>query len=203
MLIVVEGVSAAGKTTWASRHASAVINEATGPAPNTTDTSAVGMYWSDKHSERWQSGLELEHMHAVVCFDTDPLKMHYPWCLWQTGQSTREVWMSSVEASRVRVAEKQLGFADRVILLEPPEDIVREQKIHDATRRRSSFEAHLRLRKPLRHWYELLEDLSPGTVVFNGHQTHELIPAQLRANRYSLQLFDSLIKAADHLPSND
>src|SRR5262245_38121296 len=36
MLIVVEGVSAVGKSTWASRYAPAVVGEITGPAQGST-----------------------------------------------------------------------------------------------------------------------------------------------------------------------
>lgn len=196
MIIAIEGISAAGKTTWASRYAPAIVDEITG-CPPTNDIVAVAEYWSDRHGERWQRGLELERSHKVVCFDTDPLKVHYSWCLWQIGEGTRDGWIASCEATRERIEQKQLGFADRIFFLEPTETVVRRQRASDRTRSRRNFEIHVRLYEPLRCWYVLLESLSSGTVVFNAHQTQDPVSTHSRADRYDLQLFDALIDAAD------
>jgi len=51
MLIVIEGISAAGKTTRASHYAPAVVPELACPAPS-GDDAAVGEYWSDCCAER-------------------------------------------------------------------------------------------------------------------------------------------------------
>ena len=136
-------------------------------------------------------------MHEVVCFDADPLKIHYSWCLWQIGKGPRDQWTANVEAARERIAQKQLGFADRILFLEPAEQVVRRQKEKDRIRRRGNFETHLRLREPLRRWYALLESLAPGRVVFNAHQTQEAPPGPLRTDRYDLALYDALVEAAD------
>ena len=198
MIVVVEGVSAAGKTAWASRFAPAVIDEITGQPLDSNDVAAAARYWADRHCERWQIGLELECNHEAVCFDTDPLKIHYSWCLWQIGINSREAWLANALATRERIAQKQLGFADLIVLLEPAEDVVRQQKLNDTTRRRGNFEMHLRLAAPLRRWYTLLENLSPNRVFFNAQQVQELPTMKMRADRYSLELFDSLINAANH-----
>jgi hypothetical protein len=199
MMIVIEGISSAGKTTRASRYMPAVVDEVTGLTPP-GEVAAAGQYWSDRNSERWQRGLELERTYAIVCFDTDPLKIHYMWCLWQTGKGLRDVWLANVEATRERISKKHLGFADRIALLEPSKDVIRLQKDDDRTRRRSNFETHVRLYEPLRRWYVLLESLAPGRVVFNAHQTEDPMPMNLRKDRYSLQLFDALIESADRPP---
>lgn len=196
MIIVIEGISSAGKTTRASRYAPAVVDEVTEVAP-AGDFVAEVEYWADRNCERWRLGLELERTHEVVCFDTDPLKIHYAWCLWQIGKGQRDVWMANVEESRERMVKKQLGFADRIAFLEPSEDVVRQQKENDRTRRRSNFETHLQLYDPLRRWYVLLESLAPGRVVFNADQTKDSVPPHVRIDRYSLALFDALIGAAD------
>ncbi len=197
MIVVVEGISAAGKTTFASRYAPAVVEELRACSPRTDDVAALGQYWSGLHSERWLHGLEIERIHDVVYFDTDPLKVHYAWCLWQVGENRRDEWIATVQATRDRIAQGQLGFADRVVFLEPSEEQVRQQKANDHTRRRSNFDGHLRLREPLRRWYELLEKMAPGRIVFNAHQRPLSIPTRLRTDRYDLQLFDKLIDAAD------
>ncbi|MCV2216604.1 hypothetical protein [Thauera sp. Sel9] len=196
MIIVIEGVSAAGKTTWASRYAPAVVDEIT-TTPPTEDDASVAQYWSDEDSERWRRGLELERIHDIVCFDTDPLKIHYAWCLWQIGSGSRETWMANVQTTRKRISEKQLGFADQIVFLDPPEQTIRLQRTNDKTRLRRSFETHIRLYEPLRRWYLQLETLSPGSVLFNAHQAQDWTPARLRADRYDLGLFDALIDATD------
>lgn len=202
MLIVVEGISAVGKTTWASRYGPMVVDEISGNPPEDSSVTAAGQYWSERHSERWQLGLALEQGHKIVCFDTDPLKIHYSWCLWQIGEGSREAWMATVESSRELIVQKRLGFADRVLFLERSEEEVRLQRANDITRRRGNFETNVRLCKPLRHWYQMLETLSPGSVVFNAHQATDPTPTHLRADRYNLQLFDALINAADRHPVN-
>lgn len=92
---------------------------------------------------------------------------------------------------------KQLGFADQIAFLDPPEDSVRLQKANDKARRRSNFETHVRLYAPLRRWYVMLENLSLGRIVLNAHQVKDWTPTHLRTDRYNLQLFDALIDAAD------
>ena len=197
MIIVAEGVSAAGKTRWAAQYAPAIVEENTASPAATSDIAAVGRFWSDRHSERWLRGLELERMHGAVCFDTDPLKIHYGWCLWQIGKGTREEWLANVVSTRAHIAQKQLGFADRIAFLEPPEYVVRAQKANDGTRRRSNFETHLQLYAPLRRWYLLQESLAPGRVLFNADQRQEPAPLSLKTDRYCLALFDALIETAD------
>lgn len=199
MIVVVEGISAAGKTTFASRYAPAVVDELKACLPRTDNIAALGQYWSDLHSKRWLHGLEMERTHDVVYFDTDPLKVHYAWCLWQIGENRRDEWIATVQATREHIKRRQLGFADRIVFIEPSDEQVRQQKANDYTRRRRNFDSHLRLREPLRRWYELLETLAPGRVVFNAHQRPQSMPDRLRVNRYDLQLFDELIDAADGL----
>jgi thymidylate kinase len=198
MLIVVEGVSAAGKTTWVSQYAPAVVGETTAPEPaQGSSAGEIGQYWSDRHAERWQRGLELEIAHATACFDCDPLKIHFAWTQSQVGRNTREEWIATVQATRRHLVNRRIGFADRVVFLDPAVEVIRRQKENDATRRRGNFELHISLYEPLRRWYATLEALAPGRVVFNGHQVRERPAATSRPDRYSVELFDAFIAAVD------
>src|SRR5690349_3550541 len=132
MLIAIEGVSAAGKTTWASRYTPAVVEELTGPAP-VTGVEQVGEYWSGRHAERWRRGLALEAEYTLACFDTDPLEIYYAWCLWQIGKGERDQWIATVRATRQRLLNREIGFVDRVVFLEPAEAVVRRQKESDVS----------------------------------------------------------------------
>ena len=194
MLIVIEGISAAGKTTRAAQYAPAVVPELVCPAPS-GDDAAVGEYWSDRHAERWQAGLALEQTHGTACFDTDPLKIHYAWCLWQTGHGTRATWLATVQATRARLLRREIGFADVIVLLEPDERQVREQQRQDTRRRRGNFAVNVQLQAPLRHWYSLLESLAPRRVVFEGHLRPHVPGGELREDRYSVDLLDALVEA--------
>lgn len=199
MLIAIEGVSAAGKTTWASRYKPAVVEELTGTAPE-TDIEQIAEFWSKRDSERWQRGVTLEAEHSIACFDTDPLKIHYAWCLWQNGQGNRDQWTTRVRATRRRIVQRQIGFVDQIIFLDPTKAVVREQKKNDLSRHRRNFENHIQLQEPLRRWYQLLEQLAPGRVIFNAHELKCLPVVETRPDRYSIELFDAFINAADQRP---
>lgn len=199
MLIAIEGVSAAGKTTRASRYAPAVLGEITGTPPP-GDLEQIGEYWTDQHARRWRQGLELETEHSVVCFDTDPLKLHYAWCLWQIGKGHRDEWLATIRATRQRLLKQEIGFVDAVLFLDPEPATLRRQKETDSSRQRRNFELHLQLLEPLRRWYTLLETLAPGRVLFNAHQSADIPLATPRPDRYSVDLFDELLNAADQPP---
>ena len=97
---------------------------------------------------------------------------------------------------RARLLRREIGFADVVVLLEPDEQQVREQQRQDTRRRRGNFAVNVQLQAPLRHWYALLESLAPGRVVFEGHLRPHVPGGELREDRYSVDLLDALVEAA-------
>jgi hypothetical protein len=99
MIIAVEGISAAGKTTWASRFAPAVVDEICA-IPPAADAETIGQFWAGKHVERWQRGLQFEQKFGTICIDTDPQKIHYEWCLWQIGLGSHDIWRATVNSAR-------------------------------------------------------------------------------------------------------
>lgn len=48
---------------------------------------------------------------CAVC-DTDPLKLHYSWCLYQIDALPKRQWELQLQATRIALLEKRLGFAD-------------------------------------------------------------------------------------------
>jgi hypothetical protein len=62
-------------------------------------------------------GMELEPKHKVVCFDTDPLKTHFSWRLWQDGKRPAQRWEGdnppSVTAGPESIDMPQRGFTFR------------------------------------------------------------------------------------------
>ena len=133
---------------------------------------------------------------AAYC-DTDPLKLHYPWCLWQLGHASAEAWTAAAAATRVAIQAGRMGFADTIVFLEPDPTVVRRQKENDPTRRRGHFERHLQLGRALRAWYEIIGSLSPNRIFWHGENLKEVSPVPPRADRFSLELFDEIVATAD------
>jgi hypothetical protein len=115
MLIVVEGVSAAGKTTWCRQHAGASIVPEIAPrddAPNPLrQPVAAARFWVSQHERRWTAARAMEQSSGLAVCDTDPLKLHYPWSLWQAGAASQDYWHAARDATRAAIANEALGFA--------------------------------------------------------------------------------------------
>src|SRR5580698_3528606 len=115
MLIVVEGVSAAGKTTWCRQHAGASTVPEIAPrddAPNPLrQPVAAARFWISQHERRWTAARAMEQSSGLAVCDTDPLKLHYPWSLWQVGAASQDYWHAARDATRAAIANEALGFA--------------------------------------------------------------------------------------------
>ncbi|WP_308165088.1 hypothetical protein [Nocardia noduli] len=159
---------------------------------------AQASYWAQVNVRRWTQALGSEESTGVAVCDSDPLKLHYSWCLAAVGAAPLVRFENELTAVREMFAQRRLGFADVVLLSVPdPEQLVR-QRDGDRTRRRGHFELHARLAEPLTQWYAGLERLDPGRVL-DGFP-RELDIATLpkpRADRHDVGLLDSLI---DELP---
>ncbi|MDF2895322.1 MAG: hypothetical protein K0Q46_2108, partial [Rhodococcus erythropolis] len=89
MIVAVEGPSAAGKTTWCRTQlggqtaAEGFVAEyqPTGREPDGTDLDVQASYWATVNSKRWSQAEELESRTGIALCDSDPLKLHYSWCL--------------------------------------------------------------------------------------------------------------------------
>jgi hypothetical protein len=104
MLIVVEGISASGKTTWCRKHAADFIVPETGSRDDAPDATlypaAAARFWVERGACRWQAARALERSRGIAVCDTDPLKLHYIWSLWQIGAATERVWQAEHAATR-------------------------------------------------------------------------------------------------------
>ncbi len=195
MIAVVEGVSAAGKTAWCRQQCRTAVPELPRMSPPAEEVAAAH-FWTEAHARRWAEAVRLELENRRGICDTDPFKLHYSWCLWRIGCGTRGYWAASVEAFRAMVRSERIGFADVIVLLEPPAEQIRRQKDADMTRRRGAFELHLRLAPALREWYALLESLTPGRLRWHGEALSGVDEVPVRDDRYSLELFEALVSEA-------
>lgn len=199
MIVAVEGPSTAGKTTWCGQQPWPVVAEyvPTGKEPDGSDEDRRAAYWVGVNSGRWQRALELEAEHGVVLCDSDPLKLHYAWCLARIGAAPWSRFEHELRDSREAIAAGSLGFADVALVPIPSIRVLRTRKAADATRQRRSFELHAQLRGPLREWYSAVERAEPGRVVWSWSATGVPVEQPERAHRYDATLLDSII---DQLP---
>jgi hypothetical protein len=204
MIVVVEGPSAAGKTTWitAHRQGAALVGEArTGPAPDRgSDPAAAAAHWARVDAARWSAACQAENQGTIVICDTDPFKLHYAWCLWQTGNATAGQWRAEMNACRRLFAAQRLGIADLILVSIPEPAVLAARRAADATRRRRNFGLHAQLAGPLRDWYRAVGALDPNRVRWElpAAGVPGLATLQPRDPRTGTAVFDALM---DQLPA--
>jgi hypothetical protein len=195
MIIVLEGPTAAGKTTWGVRHAGAVLVPETGAGREPPDgVQAAARFWAEGGAQRWKHASEIESRAGVAVCDTDPLKLHYSWSLCRIGVGNANDFRQQAAAYREMIATSQLGFADRYFVEIPDLKTLETRRTIDLSRRRRNFELHARLGTPLREWYTAIEELRPGSVTWRFPQGGiEGLTAVARP-RHELEAFDALVE---------
>lgn len=195
MIIVIEGISAAGKTTWCAAQAGGLVVPETGRVTDAPGADArpdaVAAFWAARNVRRWQAALALEQRAGMAVCDTDPLKLHYTWGLWQIGKVGEDHWRAAVAATRQTLESGDIGFADAYFVQAIDPALARARASGDATRTRRNFALHLQLQPSLMAWYRCLEQVLPGRVSFAW-------PAQMpeinRAERHpGIAAFDALV----------
>jgi hypothetical protein len=174
MIIVVEGPSAVGKTSLLRTFpASQVVGEEwealgipRGSGPEKPQSKDVQDFWVELHTMRWQKLLETKSSLGHAYADTDPVKLYYNFALVKRGYMEREVFERGFAQTEHAFLQSLLGFADHVIVLSAPPDILLQRKINDSSRHRSQFALHSHLGPLIEEYYTLLERLRPGTVHF-------------------------------------
>ena len=195
MIVAVEGPSAAGKTTWCRRHAVDFVAEyvPTGTEPDGTDLAAQAAYWVAINSQRWEDAQLLEQQTGLAVCDSDPLKLHYSWCLSRIGAAPPERFEQELAQIRRAFAAGALGLVDLVLVSIPSLGTLQRQRNADPTRRRRHFDLHSRLGEHLRTWYAGVDALDPGRVIWT--LPPEGLPADIpkpRDQRSDITLLDVL-----------
>lgn len=214
MIIVVEGLSAVGKTTLLRRMSAAQVVAEAGAAPDpgegnrapaSTDRE-TRRFWVDRQTHRWHQLLDIERRYGRAYADTDPIKLHYAFGLAMIGARARDAFDGECEATREAMGAERLGFADHVVLLSASPEVLAARKAADATRSRRNFGLHARLGLSLDAYYATLERLRPGLVhrVELGEDTqaedaHAVIQRldTTRQGRYDVELLCRFKSALD------
>lgn len=200
MIIVVEGVSGAGKTTWCGAHHSRqTVSELppTSDVETGLDEQSRQQFWLARNQERWRRATDLEARTGLAVCDTDPFKLHYTWGLWRIGRASASSWEIAAVAARTAFHQGALGLADLVLVSDVDESDLRLRRTSDSEisgRRRRKFDLHVLLRDPLREWYEAVERVSPGRVRWTLPSDGDFSPAPSpRSPRSGDALFDALV----------
>lgn len=198
MIVVVEGPSGAGKTTWCRTHGGhrALLEELPDHATVPPEPEAQARFWVERNTSRWKQVLEHERRDGLVVVDTDPFKLHYVWTLWRSGQASGREWELQREASRQAFSAGEYALADLYLVSDIDEASLRARRDADATRTRRGFERHVKLRDSLQRWYRAIDELDPGRVRFglpDSGLTPDLLAIGPRGVRGGAAVFDRLL----------
>jgi hypothetical protein len=204
VIIVVEGPSGAGKTTWCRTHAgaNALLEALPDHATVPTEPHAAARYWVERNVARWREVREREARDGLVVVDTDPFKLHYVWTLFQTGQASALQWTMQRDVARDAFASGRQALADLFLVSDIDDATLRARRDADPTRTRRNFERHVRLRDALLRWYRAIDRLESGRVVFGLPETGlapDLLAKGKRATPSGLELFDRLMSELNAL----
>jgi hypothetical protein len=199
VIIVVEGPSGAGKTTWCRTHAGAKALLETLPdhATVATEPHAAATFWVERNVARWQEVLARESRDGLVVVDTDPFKLHFVWTLYRIGQVSEIEWTTQRDVTREAFGAGRYALADLFLVSDVDVATLRARRESDPSRARSNFERHVLLRDSLLRWYSAIDRLEAGRVVFGlpaAGLTPDLLAKGKRARRSGPELFDELMK---------
>ncbi|MEL6530314.1 MAG: hypothetical protein AAFQ27_10150 [Pseudomonadota bacterium] len=204
MIIVVEGISAAGKTTYARQFGDGrwvpeiPVKDDRPAADASLDDHAH--FWAEHNVRKFQMALELEREHGIAICDTDPMKIHYSWCMERADFHWPDKFDTAVPVVRKAIQEHRLGFADLYLVKRIAPDIARAQKDGDGSRRRGNFEQHLALQPHLIEWFTAMSSVLPGRVRWEFPVRDDLL-TELKSKtpgenprRFDVSVFDALIE---------
>jgi len=199
VIIVVEGPSGAGKTTWCRTHggANALLEQLPNHATVPTEPQAAARFWVERNVARWEEVLAREARDGLVVVDTDPFKLHFVWTLFRTGQVSEVEWTMQRDAARDAFATGRYALADLFLVSNVDDATLRTRRESDPSRTRRNFERHVLLRDSLLRWYSAIDRLEPGGRVVFGLPaagiTPDLLAKGKRARRSGPELFDRLM----------
>jgi len=185
VIIVVEGPSGAGKTTWCRTHggANALLEQLPDHATVPTEPQAAARFWVERNVARWEEVLAREARDGLVVVDTDPFKLHFVWTLFRTGQVSEVEWTMQRDAARDAFATGRYALADLFLVSNVDDATLRTRRESDPSRTRRNFERHVLLRDSLLRWYSAIDRLEPGGRVVFGLPAASSQKASARGDR--------------------
>ena len=204
MIVVLEGISAAGKTTYArqfgeDRFVPEIPVRGALPDKN-ADLDDHAQFWAEHNVRKFQMALEIEREHGFAICDTDPMKIHYSWCMERAGFHWPDKFAHAQRFVREAIAEGRLGFSDLYLVKRIEPAVARAQKEGDPTRRRGNFDQHLALQPHLMDWFSAMSEVLPGRVRWAFPEKDALVaevkkkaPEEI-PRRFDVSVFDALLE---------
>jgi hypothetical protein len=201
VIIVVEGPSGAGKTTWCRTHGGrhALLESLPDGSIVPEDEEAAARFWVERNAARWAEVQERERRDGLVVVDTDPFKLHFTWSLYQIGYTTRG-WELMRDVAREAFVTGRYGLADLMYVSDVDEATLRARRDGDPTRTRRNFERHVKLRDSTLRWYRMIDAIEPGRVIFGLPDTGidpKLLALGPREIRIGAVIFDRLLASLE------
>jgi hypothetical protein len=203
MIVVMEGPSAAGKTTWCRTHCPELLAENASEnldAPDLCDDSLkVARFWAEFNAKQWQAASQIEKEKGIAVCDGDPLHLYFSWSLWKAGALARDLFDAELPLYRRAVEERRMGFTDRILWREAPLEELRRRAKSDSTRRRRRHELYLSLIPWMRTWFAAREKVLPGVVRewSERFRLENVRSFHASPRRYDVAAFDQMIKAIE------
>ncbi len=204
MIIVAEGISAAGKTTFARRFGDGRWLSEVEVKGRRLDSHAPlidhARFWSDHNAFCFQLAMEIEAKHGFAICDTDPMKIHYSWCVERAGFHWPDKFDIAVPFVREAIEKRRLCFADLYLVKQIAPEAARAQKEGDATQRRGNFDQHLALQPHLMDWFSALSETLPDQVRWGFPEPLALLAEikdkapEASPRRFDVSVFDELVR---------
>jgi hypothetical protein len=200
MIVVIEGPSAVGKTTWCRSH---FPEGFVGEAPENIDAPdlyanpvEIAKFWIDFNAGLWQRALQIETQKGIAICDGDPLRLYFSRSLWKSGAISGSLFATELPLYRRAIEEGRLGFADLVLWREAPVEELRRRAKSDPARRRRRHETYLRLIPWMVAWFAARESVFPGSVraCSEEFRVSDLANACAMPERYSASKLDLMLE---------
>lgn len=88
-------------------------------------------FWNDVNCARWSKTVGVEESTGLAVCDTDPLKLHYDYCLARVGATDWGRFDCGVAEAEKAIAEERLGIADLVVVHLPDDETLARQRESD------------------------------------------------------------------------
>jgi hypothetical protein len=201
MIVVLEGPSAVGKTTWCRTHAPRYVQGApsTLDAPDLfADPIDVANFWVPFNSGLWESALQIERREGHAVCDSDPLHLYFSFSLWKAGAMDRRLFDAEVPLYRHAMARHRVGFADVVLWHCAPLEELRRRAKADVQHPRRRHELYVSLIPWMKLWFEARARALPGSLggwpQIQGFEPERVGNGRTVSRRYDVATFDRMIR---------
>lgn len=201
MIVVIEGPSAVGKTTWCRTHAPSYVKDAPSnlDAPDLfADPIDVANFWVEFNCGLWGSALQMEEQEGVAVCDSDPLHLYFSFSLWKAGVLDRRLFDAEARLYRRAMETRRVGFADFILWQCAPQAELRRRAKADVEHHRRRHELYLSLVPWMKLWFEARECALPGSLGSWSHaeglQLEHLENGRVESRRYDVAIFDGMMR---------